>query len=197
MYTWARAKPFFVCSSYPTQCVHYTNIVHPMIMTEGIIWTIAHLAICSAAIYILLHFQWCICCCFFCTQVTFFITHMPFEIDSNVSLEKLPRPEHSYMEQKCLFYLMFQDNLSMPKASQIIQCKTATSVWSSHNLQSSKHAEDCKSLRITHHMLNSWTWAGVWHITEVFLNRIIIMGCYALACTLSVNLRCIPTRKRQ
>jgi len=27
---------------------------------------------------------------------------MRFEIDSNVSLERLPRPEHSYMEQKSL-----------------------------------------------------------------------------------------------
>ena len=39
---------------------------------------------------------------FLCTQVTFFITHMPFEIDSNVSLERLPRPEYSHMEQKSL-----------------------------------------------------------------------------------------------
>ena len=45
-------KLILSCSLYPPQCVYHTTIVHPMIMTEGIIWTIAHWAICSVAIYV-------------------------------------------------------------------------------------------------------------------------------------------------
>ena len=103
-------------------------------------------------------------------------------------------------------------------AQSFTNCKTATSVWSFHNLLSNKHAEgkarsgSPNKLTYSHTALaqhqngvsgyntcwnSKWAWDRVWHITEVFLNRTIITGCYALACTLSVNLRCTPTRKRQ
>jgi len=85
---------------------------------------------------------------FFCTQVTFFITHMPFEIDSNVALERLPRPEHSYMEQKSLllnvsgqpFYAQSFTNYSVQNCNYCL-------IISQPAVQ--QHAEGCKSLRIT------------------------------------------------